>query len=86
MLQAVQIKNRPKNNSKTSASGTEEVDVDLTALSSTMVFAEVENMTVNPDEYLEDQEKIEAAGVFKSCEVLGYTHYYMDVDDIFILE
>ena len=39
------------------------VDVDLTALSSTMVYAEVYNMLVNPDEYI--GKTIKMAGAFE---------------------
>jgi len=35
----------------TETAGTDRVDVDLTALSSTMIYAEVNNMVTNPSEY-----------------------------------
>ena len=120
-------------------SGAKKVDVDLTVLGSTMVYAEVFSMMNNPDEYFgktikmngpyyasyfsetglyyhyviiedataccqqglefiwnsghsypddypEEQTKIEVTGVFGSYDELGKTYYYLSVDDIRILE
>ena len=43
---------RPINESEASAGSVEGIDVDLTALSSTMVFSEVYNMMVSPENYI----------------------------------
>ena len=114
------------------------IDVDLTAMSSTMVYAEVYNILTNPDEYFgkiikmsgpyyasyydvtgqfyhyviiedaaaccqqglefiwsgkhnypddypEDNVKIEVAGAFEQYDELGVTYYYLGVDEIKIL-
>ena len=115
------------------------VDFDLTALSSTMVYAEVYNIMTEPDDYIgktikmkgpyyttfyeetnlyyhyvivedataccaqglefiwngehicpddypEEESKIEVAGVFGSYDELGSTYYYLAVDNIFIAD
>ena len=114
------------------------IDVDLTVLSSTMVYAEVYNIMTSPDEYMgktikmngpyyasfydetglyyhyvviedataccqqglefiwkgdhkfpddypEEETKIEVTGVFGSYDELGDTYYYLAVDDISII-
>ncbi|MCR5118415.1 MAG: hypothetical protein K6B44_02200 [Lachnospiraceae bacterium] len=43
------------------ADDTEAIDVDLTALSSTMVYSEVSNMMTSPDEYIGKRVKMEGA-------------------------
>lgn len=53
---------QPDVNSITLESGTENVDVDLTALSSTMIYSEVYNMMVTPDDYM--GKKIKMKGNF----------------------
>jgi len=115
------------------------VDVDLTVLSSTMVYAEVFNIITNPnnyigkaikmsglytasyyeetgqhyhfviiedataccqqglefiwngehtypDDYPEEQAKIELVGIYQSYEELGQTFYHLEVHDISILK
>jgi hypothetical protein len=114
------------------------VDVDLTIMSSTMVYAEVYDILFNPDDYIgktikmngpyvplfydetglyyhyvliedaaaccqngmefiwsgdhtfpndypDEQARIEISGVFGSYEELGMTYYYLSVDDICVL-
>lgn len=116
-----------------------DVDIDLTSLSSTMVYAEVYNITTNPDDYvgktirmrgpyrtsyfdvtdlnyhyvlIEDaaaccqqgiefklpgdfaypqdypsvDTEIEVAGVFGSYDELEYTYYYLEVDEMSVVE
>jgi len=120
------------------AAETKKVDVDLTVLSSTMVYAEVYNIVTNPkdyigktikmsgtyyssyfdktsqfyhyvvnedataccsqglefiwkgthtfpDDYPEDNSKIEVVGIFGRYDELGKTYYYLSVDDIVVL-
>lgn len=43
---------KPDETGGETAAETKAVDVDLTALSSTMVYSEVYNMTVSPDDYI----------------------------------
>lgn len=50
------------------------IDVDLTALSSTMVYSEVYNMMVYPDEYIGKSVKIK--GLFASCYDEADDNYY----------
>ena len=115
------------------------VDIDLTMLSSTIVYAEVNSIMTTPDDYIgktikmkgpynasfydatnlyyhyvivedaaaccvqglefkwkgehlypedypQEDSKIEVTGVFSSYEELGKTYYYLAVDDILIME
>ena len=48
------------------------VDVDLTTLSSTMVYAEVFNMMMSPDDYI--GKTIRMTGIFTVYQAVSYTH------------
>ena len=129
--------NSPKSQDSAAAAG--EVDMDLTVMSSTMVYAEIYNMLeslddyigktvkmrglyyasyyeeldkyynfvviedataccqqglmfiwngdhIYPDDYPENNTRIEVTGIFDSYEESGNTYYYLGVDDIFILK
>jgi hypothetical protein len=128
----------PPNGQGLTAGGAGDADVDLTVLSSTLVYAEVYNIMTSPDDYMgktiklsgpyyasyyedtgkyyhhvivedataccqgglefkwngdhaypddypENNTRIEVAGVFGSYEELGQTYYYLSVGDITIL-
>jgi len=49
---------------KSALSGTEGIDVDLTAISSTMVYSEVYNMMIDPEQYV--GKKIKMRGLFST--------------------
>jgi hypothetical protein len=57
------------------------VDVDLTELSSTMVFAEVNNIMTNPDDYM--GKKIKMNGVYASeyWDETGIDYHYVVIQD-----
>jgi len=81
-----ETENELKNNDEKSETDTEEVetnetnedsnsiDIDLTALSSTMVYSEVYNMMVYPDEYLGKTIKI--VGPYYASQLDGTEKYY----------
>jgi translation initiation factor 1 (eIF-1/SUI1) len=48
----INLREDSKQKELTEIEGSSEVDVDLTSLSSTMVYAEVYNMMINPEEYI----------------------------------
>jgi translation initiation factor 1 (eIF-1/SUI1) len=48
----INLREDNKQKELTEIEGSSEVDVDLTSLSSTMVYAEVYNMMINPEEYI----------------------------------
>lgn len=50
------------------------IDVDLTQLSSTMVYSEVYNMMISPDDYPELGSDITVTGIFETYEEDGYTY------------
>ncbi|MCR5476584.1 MAG: hypothetical protein K6E92_03035 [Lachnospiraceae bacterium] len=59
----------------------EEVDVDLTVLSSTMVYSEVYNMMVTPEDYLGKIVKMEGMAASFYDEVTGNTYYACIISD-----
>ena len=61
------------------AAPTDEVDVDLTALSSTMVYSEVYAMVSEPEEYL--GKTVRMRGLFASAENEGQTSYAGVIQD-----
>ncbi|MCR5486579.1 MAG: hypothetical protein K6F35_03500 [Lachnospiraceae bacterium] len=58
------LKPEPVNEPETSADGTEGIDVDLTTLSSTMVYSEVYNMLVSPENYIGKTVKMDGSFAF----------------------
>ncbi len=66
---------------KESGTATEGVDVDLTTMSSTMVYSEVMNMMSYPDQY--KGKKVRMQGQFQSFkdEETGKTYYYCIIKD-----
>ena len=52
---------------------TEKIDIDLTAMSSTMIYSEVQNMMTAPDDYV--GKKVKMAGQFNVAEV-GDNRYF----------
>lgn len=61
------------------AAPTDGVDVDLTALSSTMVYSEVYAMVYEPEEYL--GKTVRMRGLFASAENEGQTYYACVIQD-----
>ncbi len=59
----------------------EEVDVDLTVLSSTMVYSEVYNMMVTPEDYLGKTVKMEGMAASFYDEITGNTYYACIISD-----
>ena len=55
------------------AEKTEKIDIDLTAMSSTMIYSEVQNMMTAPDDYI--GKKVKMAGQFNVAEV-GDNRYF----------
>ena len=55
------------------AEKTEKIDIDLTAMSSTMIYSEVQNMMTAPDDYV--GKKVKMAGQFNVAEV-GDNRYF----------
>ena len=65
----------------TTTSAGEPVDVDLTRLSSTMVYAEVYNMTVVPEQYIGKSIKMNGACDVYHDETTGKTYYACIIKD-----
>ncbi|MCD7845811.1 MAG: hypothetical protein LUG57_08185 [Oscillospiraceae bacterium] len=63
----------------TASAGTSSLDVDLTALSSTMVYAEVYNMMYTPDDYM--GKTVRMTGTFAVYEGEGRNYYACIVAD-----
>lgn len=63
------------------AAGTGEVDVDLTSLSSTMVYSEVYNMMVSPESYLGKTVKMNGAFAVYEDEETGKIYYACVIAD-----
>ena len=59
--------------SKAEEKKTEKIDIDLTAMSSTMIYSEVQNMMTAPDDYV--GKKVKMAGQFNVAEV-GDNRYF----------
>lgn len=74
-------KNNPEKQEQKSDTAIGGVDVDLTALSSTMVYAEVYNMTTSPDDYM--GKTIKMSGPYYASfydETDSYYHYVIIED------
>ncbi len=61
------------------SSGLEAVDIDLTKMSSTMVYSEVYNMMISPDDYL--GKRVRMRGDFAYAEVEGKYYYACIISD-----
>lgn len=59
--------------SKTAQQSSDDIDIDLTAMSSTMIYSEVQNMMTKPDDYV--GMKVKMAGQFNVAEV-GDNRYF----------
>jgi hypothetical protein len=66
---------------KTSTVAESEIDVDLTALSSTMVYSEVYNMMVDPDSYIGKTVKMSGDVSIYQMEDTGNTYYSCIISD-----
>lgn len=64
----------PINESEIAAGSTEGIDVDLTVLSSTMVYSEVYNMMISPENYIGKTVKMDGSFAFYHDEAAG--NYY----------
>ncbi|MBQ8982574.1 MAG: hypothetical protein IJ079_03210 [Lachnospiraceae bacterium] len=62
-------------------SSTPGIDVDLTALSSTMIYSEVYNMMAVPDDYIGKTIKMEGAYTFFEDETTGKQYYACIIQD-----
>ena len=65
-----------------SAAEVKTVDVDLTVLSSTMVYAEVNNILSNPDEYMGKTIKISGPYYASFYDKTGSYYHYVIVEDV----
>ena len=65
----------------TIATGTSAYDVDLTALSSTLVYAEVNNMMTQPDTYADKSIKMKGTCDIYHDETTGKTYYACIIKD-----
>ena len=75
------IENSPENQEQKSEASIGGVDVDLTALSSTMVYAEVYNIMMDPDSYV--GKTIKGNGLYNSFyyeKIDKYFHYFIISD------
>lgn len=76
-----------KKNNATDAEETEKIedskfiDVDLTVLSSTMIYSEVYNMMVNPDDYLEKTIKVSGPYNAAYLEDTGKYYHFVVISD-----
>ncbi len=61
--------------------GEEGIDVDLTILSSTMVYAEVYNMYVNPDEYIGKIVKMQGSFYVEDIPMAGMLYFSVIIED-----
>ncbi|MDR1753789.1 MAG: hypothetical protein LBR74_02645 [Eubacterium sp.] len=61
--------------------GFKKIDVDLTALSGTMVYAEVYNMMVNPTDYLGKTVKLSGPYSTRYYDVTDEYYHYVIVED-----
>ncbi len=66
---------------ETASVASEGVDVDLTALSSTMVYSEVYNMMMTPDDYLGKKVKMSGAFTYFKDENTGNEYYSCIIRD-----
>lgn len=66
-------KDKADTSSKAEEKRTEKIDIDLTSMSSTMIYSEVQNMMTAPDDYV--GKKVKMAGQFNVAEV-GDNRYF----------
>ncbi len=59
----------------------EEIDLDLTELSSTMVYSEVYNMVIEPDSFVGERIKMKGTFVYATDDVSGKTYYACIIKD-----
>lgn len=71
----------PINKSKTAAGSTEGIDIDLTALSSTMVYSEVYNMMVSSEKYIGKTVKMAGSFSFYHDEASGNNYFACIIAD-----
>ena len=64
-----------------SAPETDDVDLDLTTLSKTMVYSEVYNIMVNPDDYVGKTIRMSGDYYIYTDEVTGNKYYYCVIQD-----
>ena len=57
----------------------DDIDIDLTAMSSTMIYSEVQNMMTSPDDYI--GMKVKMAGQFNVAEVGGNRYFACLIKD-----
>lgn len=74
-------KPEPVNEPETSAGGIEGVDVDLTALSSTMVYSEVYHMLVSPEDYIGKTVKMAGSFAFYHDETSNKDYFACVIAD-----
>ncbi|MBO4914284.1 MAG: hypothetical protein J5449_03675 [Oscillospiraceae bacterium] len=67
--------------SREAAKSTEGVDVDLTQMNATMVFAEVSNIMYMPDDYLGKIIRMEGTAVSSTDPETGVTYYAVIIQD-----
>ena len=73
--------NSPKNEEQKNEVSIGGVDVDLTALSSTMVYAEVYNMMTSPDDYMGKTIKMSGPYYASFYDETGSYYHYVIVED-----
>lgn len=71
----------PETQEQKSATANVIVDVDLTALNSTMVYAEVFNMTTNPEDYLGKTIKMSGSYSTTFYDETGLYYHYVIIED-----
>ena len=73
--------NNPETQEQKNATDISGVDVDLTALSSTMVYAEVYNMMTNPDGYMGKTIKMSGPYYASFYDETGSYYHYVIIED-----
>ncbi len=71
----------PINESEIVAAGTEGIDVDLTLLSATMVYSEVYNMMISPENYIGKTVKMDGSFAFYHDEASDKNYYVCIIAD-----
>ena len=78
---AAQPENSGSNGLNNPAAGAKNVDVDLTVLSTTMAYAEINNILTNPDGYMGKTVKMKGRYYSSFYDVTGMTYHFVVIED-----
>lgn len=76
-----ELETKPMDGSETNTTSSDSIDVDLTTLSSTMVYAEVYNMMVQPQDYIGKTVKMDGLFSFYHDETTGKDYFACIIQD-----